>query len=92
VLFSGGVDCSLIAHLIAKLTPNGTVIDLINVSFAKDSPDRLTALSSYGELQKLHGNKTFNLILVDKSMDDVLLCESDFLKVIYPKVKVSAYN
>ena len=70
------------------MIPNNSIIDLINVSFAENSPDRLTAISSFEELSRLHPGKIFNLILVDKTMKDVEKNESDFLKIIYPKVRL----
>lgn len=59
VLFSGGLDCTILALLADKYLPKEQSIDLINVAFKKDDngtydvPDRLTGRQSLEELQKL---------------------------------------
>lgn len=59
VLFSGGLDCTILALLADKYLPKDQSIDLINVAFRKDEkstydvPDRLTGRQSYEELKKL---------------------------------------
>lgn len=59
VLFSGGLDCTILALLADKYLPTKQSIDLINVAFKKDNnatyevPDRLTGRQSLQELQKL---------------------------------------
>lgn len=59
VLFSGGLDCTILALLADKYLPKEQSIDLINVAFKKDEnatyevPDRLTGRQSLQELQKL---------------------------------------
>lgn len=62
VLFSGGLDCTIIAHLLAKTAP-GQAIDLITVGFdhprsnqrAASSPDRVLAKRLWFHLCQLHG-------------------------------------
>nr|XP_032510579.1 asparagine synthetase domain-containing protein CG17486 isoform X3 [Danaus plexippus plexippus] len=59
ILFSGGLDCTILAFLADKFLPKKQPIDLINVAFkSKDStsydvPDRITGRQSYQELQRL---------------------------------------
>lgn len=59
VLFSGGLDYTILALLAHKYLPEAQQIDLINVAFRKndkstfDVPDRLTGRQSYEELQKM---------------------------------------
>lgn len=59
ILFSGGLDCTILAVLVDKFLPKNQNIDLINVAFGKDdkadynAPDRLTGRQSYLELEKL---------------------------------------
>ena len=71
VLFSGGIDSTVIAYLIGdvlqNILPNSSnfkKIDLINVSFTADSPDRSTALVSFADLEKKFPGR-FRLICVD---------------------------
>ncbi|XP_059049849.1 asparagine synthetase domain-containing protein CG17486 isoform X2 [Achroia grisella] len=59
VLFSGGLDCTILAFLADKYLPKDQSIDLINVAFEKgnsnnyDGPDRLTGQQSLEELRRL---------------------------------------
>lgn len=52
VLFSGGVDCMVVACLAHRHVPADEPIDLINVCFDRDtaSPDRLGAIRGRREL------------------------------------------
>ena len=40
VLFSGGVDSALLAYAVAMVTTPSDRVDLLNVSFADNAPDR----------------------------------------------------
>ena len=54
VMFSGGLDSTLLARILCKLLDPSIGIDLINVSFAPDtSADRFTSIFSYHELCNL---------------------------------------
>lgn len=56
VLFSGGIDCTVLAALAHHLLPLETPIELVNVSFGakpEQAPDRLTALRAVEELLRL---------------------------------------
>jgi hypothetical protein len=69
VLFSGGLDCSVLAWLIHTLLPPNEPIDLINVAFENPRtvaaqktrledvysvcPDRITGLAGWNELRRL---------------------------------------
>lgn len=63
VLFSGGLDCTILAYLAEKYVAKDQPIDLINVAFRKDVvanydvPDRLTGRQSFEELKKLCKNR-----------------------------------
>lgn len=78
VLFSGGLDSTVIAYLAAELLPSGSSLDLINVAFSKNDdfssvPDRETALASYKMLNdrfKTQG-KVINLVLVNVGKAEV---------------------
>ncbi|WFD44993.1 hypothetical protein MPSI1_003669 [Malassezia psittaci] len=78
VLFSGGVDCSVLAALAHTHIPNNQPIDLVNVAFENprslaadtkrgtyDVPDRITAKASLKELEKFAPNRTWNFVEVD---------------------------
>lgn len=59
ILFSGGLDCTILALLADKFLPRDQSIDLINVAFRKDDkasydvPDRLTGKQTLLELEAL---------------------------------------
>ena len=66
VLFSGGVDSTLLAALAHEALPPGVPIDLASVCFegAGQSPDRLAALDALAELQGFAPGREWRLILV----------------------------
>ena len=54
VMFSGGLDSTLLATILAASLEPSLTIDLINVSFqAESSADRITSIFSYNELLRL---------------------------------------
>lgn len=63
VLFSGGLDCTILAYLSHKYVPEDQSIELINVAFKKDDnssyevPDRLTGRQSFEELKILNPSR-----------------------------------
>ncbi|KAG5473814.1 hypothetical protein LSCM1_04444 [Leishmania martiniquensis] len=66
ILFSGGIDCTVIAALAHYLLPVETPIELVNVAFGEapeQAPDRVAALRSMEELLRLP--------LLHTSADDV---------------------
>jgi hypothetical protein len=69
VLFSGGLDSTILALLAHKFVPDKKPIDLYNVSFQQqngsfDVPDRLTGRVSHKELEVLAPNRQWNFIEV----------------------------
>lgn len=66
ILFSGGIDCTILAVLTDKLVDSSQPIDLINVSFEKinrttskkpidyNTPDRISARESLEELKRIN--------------------------------------
>lgn len=77
VLFSGGVDCMVLAALASRVIPDAMPIDLINVAFenrrrqgysearAFDVPDRRTALAGAAELRRVAPGRDWRLIGVN---------------------------
>lgn len=69
ILFSGGIDCTILAILTDKLLDASQPIDLINVSFEKinrstakapidyNTPDRISAKESLDELKQINPNR-----------------------------------
>ena len=71
VLFSGGVDSTLLAAALSLCLPPEEPIDLVNVSFlgggAEPSPDRLAGLAALLELRRVFPSREFRLVMVDVS-------------------------
>lgn len=98
VLFSGGIDCTIIAYLISLVLPTTEEsIDLINVAFENprtnkklnnntyNVPDRISAIEAFHELQTLHPHRKFNLVLVDVPYKQMLEHKEHILKLCFPK-------
>jgi len=105
VLFSGGLDSTVLAGLAAKILVENNnqarVIELINVSFLKDgeesgaketAPDRYTALQSYLELCKTYGVDMFRFIAVDVPFSDVKQSESRIMSLVCPRSSHMDFN
>ncbi|XP_050362344.1 asparagine synthetase domain-containing protein CG17486 isoform X2 [Nymphalis io] len=59
ILFSGGLDCTILSLIADKYVPKDQPIDLINVAFetknndSYDVPDRITGRQSFDELKRI---------------------------------------
>eukprot|EP01053_Blabericola_migrator_P004446 Blabericola_migrator_1__4445@NODE_2380_length_2853_cov_60_959440_g1490_i0_p1_GENE_NODE_2380_length_2853_cov_60_959440_g1490_i0NODE_2380_length_2853_cov_60_959440_g1490_i0_p1_ORF_typecomplete_len315_score45_69Asn_synthase/PF00733_21/4_9e10QueC/PF06508_13/0_0012ThiI/PF02568_14/0_014tRNA_Me_trans/PF03054_16/0_083NAD_synthase/PF02540_17/0_14GATase_7/PF13537_6/0_57GATase_7/PF13537_6/1_6e03ATP_bind_3/PF01171_20/0_21_NODE_2380_length_2853_cov_60_959440_g1490_i010381982 len=70
VLFSGGLDSTLVAAALAQRGAHH--IDLLSVSFASaGSPDRITSLCSFIDLSLCYPQTRFRLLLRDVGSEDV---------------------
>ncbi|KAK6465593.1 glucosamine 6-phosphate synthetase [Scheffersomyces coipomensis] len=96
ILFSGGLDCTIIASLICENIidynlPNKT-IDLLTVGFdnprinqlANNSPDRILAKKSWFYLQKKYPTINIRLIEINVSYKHWLIHKQRVLDLIYP--------
>ncbi|KAL4493116.1 hypothetical protein ABPG72_003201 [Tetrahymena utriculariae] len=92
VLFSGGLDSTLLTLFLDQLLPLNESIDLLNLSFKSDASDRLTALDALEELQIINPNRKYNLILIDKTVEDLSSNEKSLLKLIYPRITHMDFN
>lgn len=89
VLFSGGIDCTVIALIADRFVPERQPIDLINVSFAPGSPDRLTSQAALAELRKLCPHRRFQLVHVDVGKEELVSCRQQVIsRLIYPSASV----
>ena len=94
VLFSGGIDCTLICGLSGELCEQNTTIDLLNVSFSNpranlsydETPDRMLAIKNCNELNQVYNKKGvyFNLIKVNVPYDEYLKAKQRVIDLIYP--------
>ncbi|KAI0223842.1 hypothetical protein L0F63_002261, partial [Massospora cicadina] len=86
VLFSGGVDCTVLAYYAHPFVPAGEPIDLLNVSFENPrvaaasltrghpvppAPDRVTGLASLAELRRLCPGRVFRFVAIDVPFAEV---------------------
>jgi len=68
------------------------VIDLFNIAFSKDAPDRETGIKAYHEIKKINPKANLRLILIDKSLDDTEKEERKIINLIYPKLTHMDFN
>ena len=93
ILFSGGVDSTLLAALAHEYLPPDEPIDLVSICFAQGtSPDREAALNACEELKTIAPNRPWRLIGVDKILEDVEKARVRLLKLLYPSDSVMDLN
>ncbi|AGO12900.1 AaceriADL350Cp [[Ashbya] aceris (nom. inval.)] len=95
VLFSGGVDCSVVAALICEQwsAHKDSVLELLNVAFEnprtgkmpQDAPDRKLAIESAAHLRKLYPKMEIRLVEVDVPYDEYVEVRPSVVDLIYPK-------
>lgn len=85
ILFSGGIDCTILAVLADRFIPKTNAIDLVNVSFEKivrnksverqqdiyETPDRLSSRQTLNELIEICPERKWNLIEVNVTRDEL---------------------
>ncbi|XP_028155900.1 asparagine synthetase domain-containing protein CG17486 isoform X1 [Ostrinia furnacalis] len=92
VLFSGGLDCTILAYLIDKYVPKAQSIDLMNVAFKKDDsssyevPDRITGKQSLEELKRLCPNRKWVFKEINVPKDELnTYQETAIADLVYPR-------
>lgn len=99
ILFSGGLDCSILARLTHDILPLTESIDLLNVAFenprvhqnhANDGspyeccPDRITGRASYAELQRVCPQRDWNFVAIDIPYSETLKHRPNVIKLMHP--------
>ncbi|GLV40605.1 uncharacterized protein CBL_04407 [Carabus blaptoides fortunei] len=89
VLFSGGLDCAILALLADKYIATNRGIDLMNIAFEKngsyETPDRLTARQTLIELQTLRPDRRWNLLEINVSREELNMARCERISgLIYP--------
>ena len=103
VLFSGGIDCTVLAAFAAVHLPPSDVIDLINVAFvgekkcehlvdASSIPDRATGINGFLELCEAFPSRRFRLIQVDVELEELQRCQHHITHLLHPSDTVMDLN
>ena len=61
----------MIARILDLVLPKSEEIDLINLAFRQDAPDRETGKIAYEELKMLNPDRKYNLIFANKTLNDI---------------------
>ncbi|KAI8104975.1 hypothetical protein M9435_000149 [Picochlorum sp. BPE23] len=93
ILFSGGVDSTLLAAMMHATVPQEEPIELFSVCFAQGgSPDRIGAMDAYKELKTIYPDREWRLIAVDKTYDELNTLRDHLLDILYPSDTVMDFN
>uniref|UniRef100_A0A8W7Q172 Glutamine amidotransferase type-2 domain-containing protein n=1 Tax=Anopheles coluzzii TaxID=1518534 RepID=A0A8W7Q172_ANOCL len=97
ILFSGGIDCTILALLADEFVPEPVPIELLNVAFEKvnranvqrsqidwNVPDRLTGLSTLEELQRIKPNRKWNFVEINISRHELNEQRKTISNLVFP--------
>ena len=97
ILFSGGLDSTLLTYLSHLVLPAPTSIDLLNVAFENPRihkanvddpysicPDRITALSAHSTLQRLCPDREFRLVSINVPFSETCAHRQTILSLMHP--------
>ncbi|KAF2211445.1 hypothetical protein CERZMDRAFT_112547 [Cercospora zeae-maydis SCOH1-5] len=97
ILFSGGLDCTVLARICHDLLPDDAIIDLLNVAFQnprahKDvgqgayelCPDRITGRASYAELGKVCPRRIWRFVAIDVPYSEYLELRPHVMELMHP--------
>ena len=100
VLFSGGLDCTLLAGIIHDLLPAQEPVDLLNVAFENPRtlqqaqngdvsayeicPDRVTGRKSFAELSETCPSRDWRFVAIDIPYSEVLDHRSPIVSLMKP--------
>lgn len=102
ILFSGGIDCTLLAAFADEILPPDQTIDLLNVAFDNprigggyNTPDRKLGRRSWAELSKLHQKRypttcssRFRFVEIDIPYEETLAHRPNVQSLIKPQESV----
>lgn len=104
ILFSGGIDCTVLAyHLITILHDHSLTIDFLNVAFENprtgggyNTPDRLLGRRSFEELSKAPGcvnaKCKLNFVEINIPFHEAQEYKAQVIDLMYPKQSVMDYS
>lgn len=95
ILFSGGLDCTVLALIADKYVPKDQPIDLINVAFKNnnndsyDVPDRITGRQSFEELKTICSLRKWNFREINIPREKLEKYQSSIIAdLVYPRSTV----
>ncbi|KAI5149282.1 hypothetical protein ENBRE01_0815 [Enteropsectra breve] len=91
VLFSGGVDSSLVALFACLACAPGDKVFLINTAFP-NSPDRETGRASYGRLKSMFANLTILFVENDLVLDKIVEHRERIKALLFPLDRKIDFN
>ncbi|KAK9447600.1 asparagine synthase-domain-containing protein [Limtongia smithiae] len=105
VLFSGGIDCTIITYLLAKILSKHAVhVDLLNVAFENprigggySTPDRILGRRSFEELKQAlavyeHSSCTLQLVEINIPFAEVEAHRDRVAQLMYPSTSVMDFS
>jgi asparagine synthetase B (glutamine-hydrolysing) len=104
IMYSGGVDCAVIARLLHDILPPQQPVDLINVSFENprslkgstediySTPDRLTGLQGHAELSQVCPERQWRFICIDVPYADAFAAKDMVSNLMYPNDSVMDHS
>ncbi|KAK5110353.1 hypothetical protein LTR62_006061 [Meristemomyces frigidus] len=97
ILFSGGLDCTVLARLAHDILPINEKIDLLNVAFENPRvhktsegnvyelcPDRITGRTSYHELKAVCPERTWEFAAIDVPYSETLEHRDQIIALMHP--------
>ena len=100
VLFSGGLDCTLLARIIHEMLPAHEPVDLLNVAFENPRalqqarvrnvsayeicPDRVTGRKSFAELSQICSDRDWRFVAIDVPFSEVIDHRSTIVSLMKP--------
>ncbi|KAL6242935.1 hypothetical protein RBB50_010035 [Rhinocladiella similis] len=100
ILFSGGLDCTLLARIIHEVLPPGEVVDLLNVAFENPRslaargnmqgtayelcPDRITGRSSFAELCEVCPERKWRFVAINVPYTESVAHKPMIIRLMYP--------
>ncbi|XP_064076702.1 asparagine synthetase domain-containing protein CG17486 [Vanessa tameamea] len=92
ILFSGGLDCTILSLIADKYVPKDQPIDLINVAFkaknndSYDVPDRITGRQSFEELKRICSSRMWIFREVNVPKEKLEKYQSSIIgDLVYPR-------
>lgn len=99
ILFSGGLDCTILARLCHDLLPVTNTIDLLNIAFENPRihsdldagtspyelcPDRMTGRSSFAELRRVCPGRRWQFVAINVPYTDTKAHRTNVMTLMHP--------